>query len=108
MRDTVGAGGDSGLVRHGGNGTELFRGLSVGHDSAIDSVDTGVVLVVALARLKGAILRLVRDVVRTTNTIEDVLAEVGSIGASRVTSLLAECVATHKAKAQLVKDADEG
>ena len=97
MSDTVGRGGDAGGVRDGGDSTEGLRGLRVGHDLAVLGVSTGEVLVITLARLEGTVLGVVGSVVVATDTIVDVLAEVGSVGAVGVAGLEAEGVAAHEA-----------
>ena len=71
--------------------------MSVGHNLTIASVNTREVLVVTLARLEGTVLRVVGGVVVATDTIVDVLAEVGSVGAVGVTRLEAELVSTDEA-----------
>lgn len=53
-------------------------------------VDAGEVLVVAFARLKRAVPGVVWRIVGTSNTVEDVLAEVPGVGASGVTGLEAK------------------
>ena len=54
---------------------------------AVGGVDTRRVLVLALTGLERAILSRVRAVVRDADTIEDVLAEIGRVRASRVAYL---------------------
>ena len=101
VSDTVGGGGDLGLVRHSGDGTQRLGRLSVGLDlTAGIGVDAGVVLVVALARLEGAVLGVVRGVVGTSDTVVDMFAEVSGIGASRVAGLDAEEVSTEEARTE--------
>jgi hypothetical protein len=53
-------------------------------------------LVVTITRSEGTVLGIVGSVVGTTNSIEDVLAEICSMCASRVTSLETESMATHE------------
>lgn len=60
------------------------------------SVDAGEVLVGTLAGLKSTVLGVVRSVIGTSDTVEDMLAVVGGIGASRVTDLETENVAAHE------------
>ena len=64
---------------------------------AVGGVDTRRVLVLALTGLERAILSRVRAVVRDADTIEDVLAEIGLVRASRGAYLEAECVRAHEA-----------
>lgn len=87
MGDTVRGSGHAGNVR---DTCDRACGLSVGRDAAIDSVGSREVLVLALAGLEGAIDGVVGSVIGATNTIEDVLAVVVSIRASRVAGLEAE------------------
>jgi len=99
VSDTVGRSGDLGLVWHGADSTQRFRRLSVGLDlTTWIGVDAGVVLVVTLAGLESAVFGVVGGVVGTSNTIVNMLAEVSSIGASRVTGLEAEEVPTEEAR----------
>jgi len=71
--------------------------LGVGLDLAGGiSVDAGEVLVGTLAGLKSTVLGVVRSVIGTSDTVEDMLAVVGGIGASRVTDLETENVAAHE------------
>lgn len=65
---------------------------------AVGSVDTWEGLVVTQADLEGAVLRVVRGIVRTANTVVDVLTVIGRVRASRVAHFEAELVTTHKAK----------
>jgi len=95
--DTVGRCGDLGLVWHGGDGTQRLGRLTVGLDLTVGiGVDTGVVLVVTLARLEGTVLGVVGGIVSTSDTVVDVFTEVSSVGASGVTSLETESVTTHE------------
>ena len=95
--NTVGGGGDLGLIWHRGNDTQRLGGLSVGLDLTVAiGVDTGEVLVVTLARLEGTILGVVGGVVGASDTVVDVLAEVSRIGASRIASLETESVTAHE------------
>ena len=101
MGDAVGRSGDLGLVWHGGDGTQRLGGLSVGLDlTAGIGVDAGEVLVVALARLEGAVLGVVGGIVSTSDTIEDVFAVASSVGASRVADLETEEVSTVEARTE--------
>jgi len=95
--DTVGRGRNFGLVRDGTDRTQRLRRLRVGLDlTARISVNSGEVLVVTVARLECTVLGVVGGVVGAPNTIVDVLAEVGSVGASRVTDLEAEHTTSHE------------
>jgi hypothetical protein len=86
------------LVRYGGDRTQRLGRLSVGLDlTAGVGVDAGEVLVVARASLEGPVLGVVRGVVGTSDTVEDVFAEVCSVGASGVADLEAEEVPTGEA-----------
>lgn len=95
--DTVRGRGDLGVVRHRADNTERLSGLGVGHDLAVRSVDARGVLVVAIAVLEGAVLGSGGAVVRDTDTVVDVLAEVSRVGAGGIADLEAEGVATHEA-----------
>ena len=64
--------------------------MSVDFDFAVFNVDTREVLVVALAVPKHAIDSVVGGVVAATDTIEDVSAEVSSVGFGLIASLEAE------------------
>ena len=87
------------MVRYSGDGTERLRRLSVGLDlSSWICVDAGEVLVVALARLKRAVLGVVWRIVCTSNTVVDVLAEVTGVGASRIAGLEAKEVSAIEAR----------
>jgi len=88
--------GDAGLVGHGGDDAERLGWLGVGDDGTVGCVYAREVLVIALAGLKGTVLSIVGCVVGTADTVVDVLAVVGSVGASRVTCFEAEEVATHE------------
>jgi hypothetical protein len=90
-------GGDLGLVGHGGDGTEFFRRLAVGHDGAVLGVDTREVLIVTLAGLEGTVLGVVGSVVGATDTVETMLAEVGGVGVGGIANLDTEGVTTHEA-----------
>jgi hypothetical protein len=59
-------------------------------------VDTGEVLVGALASLEGPVLSIVGGVVGASDTVVDVLAVVCSMSASRVANLETENVAAHE------------
>ena len=101
ISDTVGGGGDLGLVGHSGDGTQRLGRLSVGLDlTAGIGVDAGVVLVVALARLEGTVLGVVGGVVGASYAVIDMFAEVSSVGASRVADLDAEEVSTEEARTE--------
>ena len=81
------------MVWHRGNRTQALRWLSVGLNStALVGVDTGEVLVLTLAALEYTTLSVVGRVVCATDTIVDVLAVAGSVGASWITGLEAEAV----------------
>ena len=58
----------------------------------------GEVLAITLARLKDAVDVGSGSVVCATNTVIDVLAVLGGVGASGVASFEAENISTHKAK----------
>lgn len=85
------------MIGHGADSPQLFRRLSVGLNSArCIRIDTREILIVTLARGKGTILGVVGSIVGTTDTIEDVLAVVCGVRASRVTSLDTESIASHE------------
>lgn len=88
---------DSGLIGHGADGAEGLWWLSIGLNGTSGiSVDTGEVLALAKAALEDTISIGSRSVVLATDTIKDVLAVVGSIGASGIASLETEGVSTHE------------
>ncbi len=87
----------SGLVWHGRDGPERFRRLRVGYNGTVGGEYAGEILVLSLARLEGAILRIVGRVVSASDAIVDVLAEVGSVGTRRIADLEAKGVAAHEA-----------
>ena len=64
---------------------------------AVGGVDTRGVLVVAQAGFEGTILSIVGCVVSTTNTVENVLAEISSTRPCGVANLEAESITTHEA-----------
>jgi len=64
--------------------------LSVGNDLAVGCVDTGEVGVLGIARLEDFILGGIGSVVGASNTVVDVLAVVGGVGAGWVAGLEAE------------------
>lgn len=70
--------------------------MGVGHDFTIRSVDTDGVLVVTIANLKDIGLGLVGAVVGDTNTIEAVLAKLGTVGAVGVAKLDAHSTTTEE------------
>jgi len=97
VSDAVGGGGDLGLVRHGGNGTQRLSGLSVGLDLAAGiGVNAGEVLVVSSASLEDTSLSIVGGVVGASDTIVDMLTVVGGVGTGGVANLEAENATTHK------------
>ena len=59
-------------------------------------VDAGEILVGALARFERAVLGVVGGVVEASDTVVNVLTELGSIGTGRVTDLEAENITTHE------------
>ena len=61
------------------------------------SVDAGEVLVGTLAGLKSTVLGVVRSVVGTPDTVEDMFTVASSVGASRVAGLEAEEVPAEEA-----------
>ena len=85
-------------VGHGGDGTEGLWRLSIGHNLAIRSIDTGKVLVFTFACLKSAVLGIVRRIEGTANAIVNVLTVVCGIGFARVACLEAKGISTYKAK----------
>ena len=86
------------MVRYGGDRTQRLGRLSIGLDLTVGvGVDAGEVLVVARASLEGPVLGVVGGVVGTSDTIEDMFAEVGSVGTSGVADLKAEEVPTGEA-----------
>jgi hypothetical protein len=95
--DTLRGGGDTGFVGYGLDGTESLGGLLV--DDVITSgilVVSREVLVLSLAGLKGTLDVGGGSVVLAADTIVDVLAETGGIGASGVAGLETEGVASHE------------
>jgi hypothetical protein len=95
--DTVGRSGDLDRIWRGGDDTQRLRGLSIGLDLAGGiGVDAGEVLVVTIASLEGTVLGVVGGIVSTSNTVEDVFAVAGSVGACGIASLETESVTTHK------------
>jgi hypothetical protein len=97
--NTVGRGGNFGLIWHGANGTQRLGGLGVGLDLAAGiGVDAGVVLVVTITRDESAVLDVAGGVVETSDTIVNMLAELSSVGARRIADLEAEEVATEEAR----------
>lgn len=91
------AGRDSGLIRDGGDGSEVLRWLGVGlNGTSSVSVDTGEVLVFTEAALEDTILIGSGSIVLAADTVKDVLAEVSSVGTSRIASLEAENTSTHE------------
>lgn len=97
MSHAVGRRWDTGSVGHGRNRAKVLRGLCVGHDLAVHSVDAREVLILAFARLKGTIAGVVGGVVGAANTIELVLAEAGVVGLAGVTGLEAKGISSDKA-----------
>jgi len=97
VTDTVGRSGNLWCVWNGADGTQRLGRLSVGLDLAGGvGVDTGEVLVITLAGLECAVLGVVGSIVGASDTIEDMLAVVGSMGTGRVADLEAEDVTTHE------------
>lgn len=95
--DAVGRSGNLWCVWNGADGTQRLGRLSVGLDlSGGVGVDTGEVLVVTLARFECSVLGVVGSIVSASDTIEDMLAVVGSIGTGRVAGLEAECATAHE------------
>jgi hypothetical protein len=72
--------------------------LGVGHNLAVDGVDTGEVLVLTLAGFESSILGVIGGVVGTPNTVQPVLAVFRVIGFGRITSLQTKGITTHEAK----------
>jgi hypothetical protein len=71
--------------------------LSVGLDGTTRiGVDAREILVFTLARLECTVLGIVGGIVGASNTVEDVLAVVGSVGTGRITNLEAENATTHE------------
>ena len=71
--------------------------MSVGLDLTTRiGIDAGEVLVVTLARLESTVLGVIWGVVGAPDTIVNMLAEMSSVGASRVASLKTESVAAHE------------
>lgn len=90
-------GGDASSVWHGGDGAERLRGLLVGGDDTIStSIDTWEVLVVTEAGQEDVVDVGSGGVISATDTIENVLAVVGSVSTSGIASLEAELASTHK------------
>lgn len=97
VSDTVGRSGNLWCVWNGADGTQRLGRLSVGLDLAGGvGVDTWEVLVVTLARLKRAVLGVVGSIVGASDTIEDMLAVVGSMCTCRVAGLETEGATTHE------------
>jgi len=70
--------------------------LGVSHNLAVGGINTGEVLVLALARDEGSVLSSVGCVVGAADTVVDVLAELGSIRTGGVANLETELTATHE------------
>ena len=70
--------------------------MSIGCDFAVGRVDTREVLVIALARFEDPVLGVIGCIVGTTDTVVNVLAELGGVRAGRVAGLEAELVAAHE------------
>jgi len=88
---------DPGNVRHGRDRAKRLWGLSVGADDAVRAgVNTGEVLVITIAAQEEIVDVSSRGVILASNSVENVLAEVGSVGACRVTSLQAEDTRAHE------------
>jgi hypothetical protein len=107
---TLARGRDLGLIRNAGDGTLILRRLGISEHGAVLSVNTGEVLVVTLARLKGTILGIVGGVVGTSDTVETVFAEVGCVRVGRITDFDAEGIAAHEAEFQqgsVIDDRDD-
>jgi hypothetical protein len=85
-----------GFIGHGGNLTKRLWWLLVGDDLTADSVDTREVLRFTLAAFECAVNICSRSIELATDTIEDVFAEFGSVGACWVTSFQAEDLSTHE------------
>jgi len=83
-------------VRHRGDGTKTFGGLSVGHDLAVRCVDTGVVGIVGVTGFEDFILSPVGCIVSASNAVVDVLTIICGMGSPRITGLHAESIATHE------------
>jgi hypothetical protein len=91
------AGGDSSSVGDGANGAKVLRWLGVGLSSTSGvGVDTRVVLVLTEAALEDTINVGSGGVVLAADTVIDMLAEVGSVGAGGVAGLEAEGSTTHE------------
>lgn len=74
------------MVRHGADGTERLRGLAVSLDgSGSICTDTSKVLVISFTSQEGLVLGVVRGVVRTADTIINMLAKVGGVAAHETT-----------------------
>ena len=78
------------MIGNGGDLAQRLGRLGISHDLAVRCVHAWIVLVVTLAGLERAILRVVGSVVRTTDAVEDVLAEVSCVGAGGITGFEAE------------------
>jgi hypothetical protein len=97
MWHTVRAGRDTCRIRYRLDGAQALGGLFIRHCNAALDKDSGEVLVLAITRLEGAILRSVGGVVLTSDTVVYVLAEVRGVGSSGVTGFEAELVGPHEA-----------
>jgi len=97
ITDTVGRSGDLGLVWHGANGTQRLGRLSIGLDlTGGIGVDAGEVLVITFAGLESTVLGAIWGVIGASDTIENMLAEISSVGARRVANFEAETVTAHE------------
>jgi len=93
----LGAGGHAGFIRHAGDCAESLIGLLIGGDYTVGtSIDTWEVLGFTLAALEDTWSIRGRSVILATDTIEDVLAVLSSVGARWVASLQAELSSTHE------------
>jgi len=63
---------------------------------AVGCVDTGVVGILGVAGLKDVVLSIVGSVVGASDSVEDMLAIVGRVGASGVTGFEAEGIGTYE------------
>jgi hypothetical protein len=97
VRSATGRGRNPSIVWHGLDFTERLSGLLVGRNYTIRAgVDTREVLVVTQATLKDTINVSGRGIVLASNTIEDVFAEICSIGTSGIACLEAEDSPSHE------------